>query len=87
LRRIFGPKTDKVKWVWRKLHNDELHDLYCPHNIVRVTKSRRMRWTELVACMGERRCLYRVLVRKPEGNGTLGRSRRRWADNIKMELQ
>jgi hypothetical protein len=66
LRRIFGPKRDKVTGEWRKLHNDELDDLYSAPNIVRVRKSRRMRWTGHVACMGEGRGMYRVLVGKPE---------------------
>jgi len=87
LRRIFGPKRDEVTGEWRKLHNEELNDLYCPPNIVRVIKSRRMRWTGHVARMGEGRGLYRVLVEKPEGKRSLGRPRRRWEDNIKMDLQ
>ena len=72
---------------WRKLHNEELNDLHFLPNIVRVIKSRRMRWAGHVACMGERRGIYRVLVGKPEGKRPLGRSRRRWNDNIKMDLQ
>jgi len=66
LRRIFGPKRDEVTGEWRKLHNEELSDLYCSPNIVRVIKSRRMRWAGHVACMGERRGVYRILVGKPE---------------------
>jgi hypothetical protein len=62
LRRIFGPKRDEVSGEWRKLHNEELNDLYCSPNIVRVIKSRRMRWARHEACMGERRGIYRVLV-------------------------
>jgi len=72
---------------WRKLHNEELNDLYCSPDFVRVIKSRSMRWAELVARMGERRVAYRVLDRKPEGNRPLGRPSRRWEDNIKMHFQ
>ena len=71
LRRIFGPKRDKVTGEWRKLHNEELNDLYCSSSIVRVIKSKRMRWAGHVACMGERRGAYRVLVAKPEGKNHL----------------
>jgi len=87
LRGIFGPKRDEVTGEWRKLHNEELNDLYCSPNIVRVIKSRRMRWAGHVARMGERRGVYRVLVGKPEGKRPLGRPRRRWEDNIKIDLQ
>ena len=69
------------------MHNEELNDLYCSPNIVRVIKSRRMRWAGHVARMGEERGVYRVLVGKPEGKGPLGRPRRRWVDNIRMDLQ
>ena len=72
---------------WRKLHNEELNDLYCSRNIVRVIKSRRVRWAGHVACMGEWRGVYRVLLGKPEGKRPLGRPRRRWDDNIKMDFQ
>ena len=72
---------------WRRLHNEELNDLYCSPNIVRVIKSRRMRWVWHVARMGEERGVYRVLVGKPEGKRPLGRPRRRWVDNIRMDLQ
>jgi len=84
---IFGPKRDEVTGEWRKLHNEELNDLYCSPNIVQVIRSRRMRWTGHVARIGERRGVYRVLVGKPEGKRLLGRPRRRWEDNIKMNLQ
>ena len=87
LRRIFGPKRDKVTGEWRKLHNKELNDLYCSPNIVRVIKSRRMRWAGHVACMGVRRGVYRVVVGKPEGKKPLGRPRHRWEDNIKWLLR
>ena len=85
--RIFGPKRDEVTGEWRKLHNEELHYLYSSPNIVQVIKSRRMRWVGHVARMGEGRGVYRVLVAKPEGKRPLGRPRRRWEDNIKMDLQ
>jgi len=87
LRRIFGPKRDEVTGEWRKLHNEVLNDLYSSLDIVRVIKSRRMRWAEHVACMEEGRGVYRVSVGKPEGKRPLGRPRRIWEDNIKMDLQ
>jgi len=87
LRRIFGPKRDKVIVEWRKLHHEELNDLYSLPNIARVIKSRRIRWAGHVARMGERRSVYRVLVGKPEEKRPLWRPRRRWEDNIKMDLQ
>ena len=87
LRRIFGPKRDGVTGEWRKLHNEELNDLYCSPNIVRVIKLRRMRWTGHVACMEEGRVVHKVLVGKPGGKRPLGRPRRRWEDNIKVDLQ
>ena len=83
----FGPKRDEVTGEWRKLHDEELSDLYSLPNIVRVVKSKRMRWAEHVARMGEGRGVYRVLVEKPEGQRPLGRPRRRWEDNIKMDLK
>ena len=86
LRRIFGPRRDEVTEEWRRLHNEELNDLYPSHNIVRVIKSRRMRWAGNVARMGERRELYRVLLGKPEGRSPLGRPRRRCVDNIRMDI-
>jgi hypothetical protein len=86
LRKIFRHKR-KVDGSWRKLHNDELHSLYSSPNIVRVIKSRRMRWAGHVACMGEGRVVYRVLVGRPEGKRPLGRPRRRWEDNIKLDLR
>jgi hypothetical protein len=86
LRRVFGPKRNKVRGEWIMLHNEELNDLYSLPNIVRVVKSRRMRWAEHVARMGEKRGVHRVLVGKPEEKRPLGRPRRRWEDNIKMDV-
>jgi len=85
--RIFGPGRDEVTGEWRRLHNEELNVLYSSPNIVQVIKSRRMRWAGHVACMVEERGVYRVLVGKPEGKRPLGRPRRRWVDNIRMDLQ
>ena len=85
--RIFGPRRDEVTGEWRRLLNEELNDLYSSPNIVRVTKSRRMRWAGPVARMSEERGVYRVLVGKPEGKKPLGRPSRRWVDNIRMDLQ
>jgi len=87
LRRIFGPKREEVRGEWIKLHNEELNDLYCLPNIVRVIKSRRMKWAGHVARMGERRGVYGVLVGKPEGKRPLGRPKLRWEGNSKMDLQ
>jgi hypothetical protein len=86
LRRIFGPKRDRVTGEWRKLHNEELHNLYTSPRIIKITKSRRMRWAGHMARMGEKRNVYRLLVVEPEGKRPLGRPRRRWTDNIKMDL-
>jgi hypothetical protein len=87
LRRIFGPKRDEVTGEWRRLHNKELYALYSSPNIIRVMKSRKQRWAGHVARMGERKGAYRALVGKPEGRRPLGRPRRRWEDNIKMDLR
>ena len=87
LRRIFGPRRDEVSGEWRRLHNEELNDLYSSPNIMWVIKSRRMRWAGNVARMDEESGVYRVLVGKPEGKRPLGRPRRRWEDNIRMDLQ
>jgi len=87
LRRIFGPKREKVTREWRKLCNEELNDLYPSSNIVWVIKWRTMRWAGHVACMGERRDVYRVFGGEPEGKRPLVRSRSRWEDNIKMDIQ
>jgi len=86
-RRIFGPEKDEVTEEWRKLHNEELIDLFSSPNIVRVIKSRKIRWAGHVVHMGKGRSMYRVLVGKPEGKRSLGRPRHRWGDNIKMGLQ
>ena len=87
LRKVFGPKRDEVTGEWRKLHNEELNDLYSLPSIVRVVKSRRMRWVGHVARMEEDGGVHRVLLGKPEEKRPLGRPRRRREDNIKMDLQ
>jgi hypothetical protein len=87
LRRIFGPKRDEATGEWKRLHNEELNDLYSSPNIIRVIKSRRMGWAGHEARMGGKRGAYRILVGRPEGRRLLGRPRRRWKDNIKMDLQ
>ena len=87
LRRIFGPKRDEVTGEWRKLHNELLNNLYSSPNIVRMIKSRRMRWAGHVARMGEGSGVYRALVGRPERRRPLGRPRRRWEDNIRMDLR
>jgi hypothetical protein len=86
LRRIFRPKRDEVMGEWRKLHNKELRDLYSLPSIIRIIKTRRMRWAGHVAKIGEKRNAYRLLVGKLEGKRPLGRPRRRWVDNIRMDL-
>jgi hypothetical protein len=87
LRRIFGPKRDEVTGEWRKLHSDELHNLYSSPNIIRQIKSMRMRWVGHVACTGEERNVYKVVMGKPEGKKPLARPRRRWKDGIRMDLR
>jgi hypothetical protein len=87
LRRIFGPKRDEVTGEWRRLHNEELYAVYCSPNIILVIKSRRLKLTGHVARMGESRGAYRVLVEKPEGRRPIGKSGRRWEDNIKVDLR
>jgi hypothetical protein len=84
--KICGPKREE-DGSWRKLHNDELHNVYSSPNIIRVIKSRRMRWAGHVARMGEGIGVYRVLVGRPAGKRPLGRHRRRWEDNINMDLR
>jgi hypothetical protein len=86
LRRIFEPKSDEVTGEWRKLHNEELHDLYSSPGIIRMIKSRSMRWAAHVARMGEETNSYRLLVETSEGRRPLGRPRRRWLVNIMMDL-
>jgi hypothetical protein len=86
LMRIFGQPRDEVTGGWRKLYNEELHNLYSSPSIIRIINSGRMRWAGHVARMGEKRNLYRLLVGKPEGKRPLGKPRRRWIDNIKMDL-
>jgi hypothetical protein len=86
LRRICGPKKDEVTGEWRELHNKELRDLYFSPSIIRIIKSRRTRWAGNVAQMGEKRNVYRLLVGKTERKSPLGKPRRRWVDNIKMDL-
>jgi hypothetical protein len=87
LRTVFGPKRVDATGEWRKLHNEELNDVYCLTNIVRVVKCRRMGWVGHVARMGEVRGVYSLLVGKPEEKRPLGRPIRRWENNIKMDLQ
>jgi hypothetical protein len=84
LRRIFGPRRDEVMGDWRKLHNEGLHNLYSSPNIIRMIKSRRMTWVGHVARMVDKRM---ILVGKPDGKRPLGRPRRRWVDDIKMDLR
>jgi hypothetical protein len=86
LRKIFGPKREE-DGSWKKLHNDESHSLYSLPNIVKVIKSRKMRWAGHVAYMGEGRGVYRVLIGRPKGKRPLGRPRCRWEDNIKLDLR
>jgi hypothetical protein len=87
LRRIFGPKRVDVTWGWRKLHNEELHNLYSSPNIIRMMESRRIRWVGHVARMGEQRNAYRILVGKPEGKRPLRRPRRGWWIILKLILK
>jgi hypothetical protein len=84
---MVGPFTDEATGEWRRLHNEELNDLYSSPNIIRVIKSRRIRWAGRVARMGAKRGAYRILVRRPEGRRPLGRPRHIWEDNIKVDLQ
>jgi len=87
LRGIFGPQRDEVTRKWRKLYNEVLYNLYSSSSIVRVIKSRRMRWAGHVARMGEREDVYRILMRKSEGKRPVGRTRITWENNIKMDVE
>jgi hypothetical protein len=87
LRRIFGPKRDEVTKDWKKLHNEELHNLYSSPDIIRMIKSRRIRWAWHVARMGANGNSYRIFVGKPERKRPLGRPRSMWVDNIKIDLR
>jgi hypothetical protein len=87
LRRIFRVKRDEIISVWRKLHNKELHNLYSSSNVIRIIKSRKMKWAGNVARIREKKNSYKIFVRKPERNRPIGRPRRRWQDNIKMDLR
>jgi hypothetical protein len=87
LLRIFGQKRDKLTGGWRKLHNEELYDLYSLPSLIRMIKSRRMRLAGHIVRMGETRNAYRILVGKPEGKSPQGRLRRRWVGNIRMDLR
>jgi hypothetical protein len=86
LRRIFGPKRDEVTGGCRKLHNEECHNLYSSPSIIRMIKSRRMGWAGHLARMEAKRNAYGILVGKPDGKRSFGKPRRRWMDNIKMDL-
>ena len=86
LRKLFGPKRDEITEEWRRLHNEELYDFYSFPNIIRVSNSRRMRWAGYMARMEDRRGAYKVLMGRPEGKRPLGRPRRKWKDDIKIDL-
>jgi hypothetical protein len=85
LRRIFGPKRDEVIGGWRKLRKEELRNLYYSSSIIRIIKSRKIKWAGHVSRMGEKRNAYRILVGKPDGKRQLGRPRHRWEDNIRID--
>jgi hypothetical protein len=87
LRRMVGPKGEEVTGGWRRLHNEELHNLYPSPNIIRMIKSRRMRWVRHVACIGETRNSYKMLVENPEGKRPFGIPRRKWAGNTRINLR
>jgi hypothetical protein len=85
-RKIFGSKREETVGGWRRVHNEELHNFYASPNVIRLIKSRKMRWMGHVACLGQMRNSYNILVGTPEGKRPLGRSRHRWEDNIRMDL-
>jgi hypothetical protein len=85
LRRILGSKGDKVTGDWRKLHNEELHNMYSSSGTIRVIKSRRMRWAGHEVCMVEMKNVFKILIGNPEGKRPLRRPRHKWEDNIKMD--
>lgn len=87
LRKIYGPKRDEMTGEWRRLHNEELHGLYDSPDVVKIMKSKRLRWAGHVARMREKRRLYSILVGRPDGKRPLGRPRRRWEDNIRRDLR
>jgi hypothetical protein len=87
LRRIFGPKREEETGGWKKLHNEELHNLYSSPYIIRMIGSSRMRWAGHVGRIGDKRNAYRILVGKSEGKRQIERPRRKWVDNIKMDLR
>jgi hypothetical protein len=87
LKRIFGPKRDGVMGGWKKMHNDELHNLYSSPSIISMTKSRMMRWAGHVTRLEKKRNACRILVGKPKEKRPLGKQRRRWVDSIKMGLR
>jgi hypothetical protein len=86
-RRIFESKRDEVVEVWRRMHNEELHNLYTPQNIIRMMKSKMVRWVVHVACMGEMRHACNILIGKPKGKKPLGRPRYRWEDNSRVDVR
>jgi len=86
LRRVFEPEREEFAGGWRKLHNEKLHNLYASRNIIRLFKSRRMRWMVNVVCMREMRNAYKIMVRKHEGERPLRRPRHGWEDNIRMDI-
>jgi hypothetical protein len=85
LKRIFRPKREEVAGGWRRLHSEELHYLHASPNVVRVMKSRKVKWTGSVARMGQMRNLYKILLGKPEGKGALGKPSCRWVGTIRMD--
>jgi hypothetical protein len=86
LRNIFGPERDEVMGRWREPHNEELCDLYTSPSIIRIIKSKRMMWAGHVAQIREKRIMYRLFIGNPDGKRPLGRSKRKWVDNVKMDV-